>query len=291
MQILNSVIIPLASAFIGGAFSVWLFNKGLDKKKEQEKLDRIKNNFETEEYFFYNISSLLFFLDKQIEQISETSKQTKNWYNKNLTLATFSELKMTELIELNFKTLFQILVIDRTGDFESKAKDFINIKNCLHNIEDFLDRYKIENQNSHIEANKYSDSWNNSIKSLSQIYNSYIFLKPEKGDMLMPILEKYIVIEQRKLIKNGTDQNIEEFYKKIILPFKNEILAYKNPNDQRVLPIIEHISECHKSYILTKTLRHQKRKGFITSGRRLIRIKQILEESKNSIQKRKKRIE
>lgn len=291
LEVIQDIFIPLLSALIGGLFSVWVYNKGLNKEKRDEKKNRIQNNFETEEYFFFNLKSILYFLDKQIDEISKTSRKTKNWFDKNLTLATFSELKMTELRELNFKTLFQILVIDREGSTIEKTKDFINIKNSLHNIEDFVNRHKSENKEPFIKLNKYLDSWNESIKKVTQTYNHYIYLNPKKDDALMPILHKYIVVEQKKLIESGKDQNMEEFYESFIFPFMNEILTYKNRNDQRILPILENLMECRKVYEQAKALRYQRRKSLLNSGRRLIRIKQLLEISMNSIEKRKKRIE
>lgn len=291
MEIFQNIIIPLISALVGGLFSVWIFNKGLNKKKQEERKNRIQNNFETEEYFFYNLKSILYFIDRQVEAISKTSRNTKNWFHKNLTLATFSELKMTELRELNFKTLFQILVIDRQGSKKEKMQDFINIKNCLHNIEDFVQKHKDENEKPHIDLNNYLDIWNSSLKRLTQLYNHFISLKPNENDTLMPILYKYIVIEQRKIMANGNDQNMEIFYNTIIVPFMNEIVAYKNSNDQRILPVIENLMECRKSYEQTKALRYQRRKNILSSGRRLIKIKQLLNESISSIEKRKKRIE
>jgi hypothetical protein len=291
MQIIQNIIIPLISALIGGLFSVWIFNKGLDKKKQEEKEKRIENNFQTEEYFFYNLKPILYFLDCQVDAISKTSKNTKNWYHKNLTLAIFSELKMTELRELDFKTLFQVLVIDRVGNNNEKMQDFINVKNCLHNIEDFIQKHKDENKQPYIELNKYLDIWNSSLKNLTHLYNHYISLKPNKEDSLIPILHKYIVIEQRKIMGTTNVQNMEIFYKTIIFPFMNELVAYKNSDDQRVLPILNNLMECRKSYEQTKELRYLRRKNLIDSGRRLIKIKQLLSESMTSMEKRKKRIE
>lgn len=290
MLILESIIVPLMSALIGGLFSVWIFNKGLEKNKQEARGKRIQNNFETEEYFFYNLKSIIYFLDRQVEAISKTSSHTKNWRSKNLTLAIFSELKMTELRELNFKTLFQILVIDREGENKEKMQDFINIKNCLHNIEDFVAKHKEENRQPYIELNKYLDIWNNSLKNLSQLYNRYIFLKPKTTDSLMPILHKYIVVEQRKIIAERKEQNMELFYNSIIIPFTNDLISYKNSDDQRVLPILNNLIECRKSYEQTKELRYLRRKNLLNSGRRLIKIKQLLKESVESIEKRKKRI-
>jgi hypothetical protein len=86
-------------------------------------------------------------------------------------------------------------------------------------------------------------------------------------------------------------QNMEIFYKTIIFPFMNELVAYKNSDDQRVLPILNNLMECRKSYEQTKELRYLRRKNLIDSGRRLIKIKQLLSESMTSMEKRKKRIE
>ncbi|QXP78791.1 MULTISPECIES: hypothetical protein [Winogradskyella] len=291
MLIIQNIIIPLVSALIGGLFSVWIFDKGLNKKKQEEKEKRIQNNFETEEYFFYNLESILYFIDCQVDAISQASKKTKNWYHKNLTLAIYSELKMTELREINFKTLFQILVIDRDGNNNEKMQDFINIKNCLHNIEDFVEKQKEDNKGPYAELIKYSDIWNNNLKNLTQLYNHYILSKPNKNDNLIPILKKYIIIEQRKIIANKDEQNMELFYQTIIFPLMNELTTIKNSEDQRILPILNSLMECRDSYEQTREIRYHRRKNIIESGRRLLKIKQLLSESLNSIKSRKKRIE
>lgn len=291
MEVLNNIIVPLLSALIGGFYALWIFNKGLNKKKLEEKSNRIKNNYETEQYFFHNLESILYFIDKQIDEISNTSQKSKNWHEKNLTLALFSELKMTELRELNFKTLYQILVIDREGNTKEKAQDFINIKNCLYNVEDFIIKHQNENKNPHKELEKELIKWNNSLKSFTQIYNHFITQNPSKDDKLIQIMHKYIITTQKELMSKGVDQNMEEFYNAFILPFRNEISAYENLNDQRLIPIVENLMNCYGSYSQTKALRHQRRRSILFSGRRLIQIKQLLKSSMNSIEKRKKRIE
>ncbi|WP_158837755.1 hypothetical protein [Polaribacter sp. L3A8] len=289
MNIVYNIVIPIISALVGGMFSVWVFNKGLARKIKEERCNRIKNNYQIEEYFFYNLRAILCFIDRQVNGISETSQNTKNWYNKNLTLVTFSELKMTELRELDFKLLFQILVIDRIGKSEKKAHDFIDIKNCLHNIEDFVEKHKKENEKFQIELEKHLDNWNNSIQRLMQLYNHFVFLKPNEDDKLMPILKKHIFTKQTKLTNKGIQQNMEIFYKSFILPLKKDILVYKNLNDERILPIIDNIIECQNSYQQTKNLRYQRRKNLLFSGRRLISVKHILKKSLESIEKRKKK--
>lgn len=289
MNILYNVIIPLASALVGGFISLWIYKEGEKKKIQDERRKKIESNFQTEKYFFHNIDSILFFIDRQIEEISKTSKNTKNWNINKLNLSTMSELKLTELRELNFESLYQNFVIDREGDLTEKALAFINIKNCLHNIEDFSENQKIENLRPLKEIQKYIDLWNESLQRLMGLYNSYVVDKPGKEDKLIPILNNYLVKKQRVLIQDKKDQNISNFYENLILPMQNDIISLKSDIDYRAEPIIKEVLNCKKAYIQIKAVRYHRRKDVLFAGRRLLKIKELLKESCKEIKNSKPR--
>jgi hypothetical protein len=286
-----NVIIPLVSAFIGGFISLWLFKKGIEKQKQAEKEKRIQNNFETEEYFKINLESILIFIDHQINEISFVSKKTKNWNAKNLTLAIMSELKTTELRELDFKTLFQIFVIDREGKTSEKSNDFINIKNCLNNIEDFAIKQQSDNSEIHKKLNAEGDSWNNGLKNLMQYYNKYALIPSKDKDEVMDILYKYLIIKQKELIKEKKSKYLNIMYSEVIFPLGKEISLLKIHNDIRIHEIIGEFLTCRKAFESIQRLRYERRRNVLISGRRLLQIKRLLRESLNSIIVRKKRIE
>lgn len=290
-DLIYNILIPLLSAFLGGFISLWIFIKGLEKQKKIEKDKRIQNNFETEEYFKINIESILQFINHQINEISLLSKKTRDWNAKNLTLAIMSELKTTELRELDFKALFQIFVIDRKGKTTEKSNDFINIKNCLGNIEDFAIKQQSDNLEIHQKLNQEVDSWNIGIKNLMQKYNKYALIPSTDKDQVIPILHKYLVIKQRELIKEKKAQYLNIMFNEVISPLGREISLLKVHNDFRIHEIIEDFITCRKAFESINRIRYERRKNILISGRRLLQIKRLLRESLNSTIVRKKRIE
>ncbi len=287
MNLIYNLIVPLVAALIGGFISLYIYKEGEKKKIQDDRRKQIESHFQTEKYFFHNISSIIFFIDRQIEEISKTSRNTKNWNINKLSLSIMSELKLTELRELNFKTLYQIFVIEKEGDITDKANAFINIKNCLHNIEDFSENQKNENYRPFQEILKNIDLWNVSLQKLMELYNSFVVQKPSTEDKLIPIMHNYLVKKQREMIENKKDQNILHFYENLILPMQNEIINLKMDIDSRAELVIKEVLNCKKVYVQIKTIRYHRRKDILLAGRRLLQIKGLLKESCNEIKSSK----
>lgn len=288
-SIISDGFIPLISAFIGGYFSVWVYKQGIKKELQKEKKDKIQENFQTEQYFFYNIESFLFFINLQIDEISITSKACKNWSNQNLILAIKSELKLTELRELDFKNLYQIFVIDREGNTDNKAVDFINLKNCLHNIEDFTINHKRNNKTISADLVQEIDLWNVNVKLLNDLYNNFVKNSPTEFDILIKICHKYLNIIQNQIMIQGVSNNMKIMYDNVIEPLRLEIKEYNNTFDKRIYELIEILISCKKTYERVESLRKSRRRGLINSGRRLNKVKLLLKESMENLKSRKKR--
>lgn len=291
MNVIYNLIVPLASALTGGFISLFIYKEGEKKKTRDERRKKIEVHFQTEKYFFHNINSLLFFIDRQIEEISKTSQNTKNWNINKLNLSVMSELKLTELRELNFKTLYQIFVLDKEGNLSEKANAFINIKNCLHNIEEFSEFQKNENLRPFQEILKNIDSWNLNLQRMMDLFNSFVVDKPDKEDKLMPILNRYLVIKQKEMMASKKDQNIKNFYEKLILPMQNEIIALKSDVDDRANLIIKVVLNCKKAYVQMQSIRYHRRRDILLAGRRLLEIKELLKNSCSIIKSSKVRLD
>jgi len=291
MNIIYNGIVPLFSAFIGGFISLWIFKKGVEKQKQKERERRILNNYETEEYFKINIDSIIIFLDYQIDIILNLSQKMKDMKVRNLSVQILAELKLTELRELNFKTLYQIFVIDREGVNKNKSNDFINIKNCLHNIDDFVTTQQNDNIEISRSLNKESENWNDGLKNLSQLYNKFHNESSDQKDELLHLLHSYIVIKQHKIKASGEAQDLEVVYHELILPLIQDIIKSRNKQDIRIHVILDNLILCRKAYEMISELRYQRRRSVLLSGRNLSGIKSLLSESLDSLTKRKKRIE
>ena len=291
MNLLYNAIIPLISALIGGLFALWIYREGLKKEKREQRHERIRENYETEIYFFSNLKSILFFIDKQIDEIAKISQETKKWNSKNMNLALMSELKMTELRDLNFKTLFQILVIDRDGSIKEKSSDFINLKNCLHNIEDFIESQQVAIPQFYQSQIENINVWNDGLKSLTQIYNGIAINHSTNDSQLIKGLNECLVQKQREILNNGNSNNMKIVYDQVICPLRSHIYGIENKKDARILPILENLMICEKAFQQVKILRFNRRKSLLIAGRRLNQVKLLLKHSLENIEERKKRLE
>lgn len=290
MNILFNVIIPLVSALIGGFISLFIYKEGEKKKEQVERKRKLESHYQTEQYFFHNIESILFFIDCQVDEISITSQNCKNWNINKLGLAIRSELKLNELRELDFKTLYQIFVIDKKGNLDDKASTFIDIKNCLHNLEDFIVDQKDQNSRPFEEIINNIELWNLSLQRLMELFNSFVLRKPSNDDKLMPVLHTYLVRKQREMMENKTDQNIKNFFENLILPMQNDIIALKGDIDSRAELIIKEVLNLKKAYIQIHTIRYHRRKDILITGRRLLEIKRLLRKSSDKIKNSKPRV-
>ena len=86
---LISVISALFGALISGLIAIYIFKKGLKKERLKRRDEYISECNDLEKYFFHNIDSINFFIDKQIDAISKCSQNTKDWNNKNFHLSVF----------------------------------------------------------------------------------------------------------------------------------------------------------------------------------------------------------
>lgn len=287
LNIIYNGLIPLFSAFLGGFISIWIYRKGIAEQKRLEKIKQIKDNDETEEYFKLNVKSLIQFIDVQVDEISKTSHKSKGWEATDLSLHIISELKLTEIREIDFKSLFQILVLNRDGKSEEKSSDFINIKNCLHNIEDFVLMHETVNKIVADPINKELALWNNSLQNLLKFNNKYVSKGILESDELMLLIQNQIVIKQREVIYRGLGNNLEIIHKEVIQPIIDQIPNFEK-NDPKVPELLAILQLSKKAYESLKNHKNERRYSLIISGRRLLTIKRLLQESMKSIETRKK---
>ena len=127
-NVISEIIIPILSPLIASLISLWIFKEGLNWNKRKEKRKEIENNYQTEKYFLYNLEALIFVIKLQVQEILNTSRDIKRQVNKNLKMHLLPELEIKEIRDLDFKLLFSILVINRKGNNNAKAEDFLNLK-------------------------------------------------------------------------------------------------------------------------------------------------------------------
>jgi hypothetical protein len=283
LDIISNIVIPLFSAYLGGYISIWIYRQGIREQKKKEKKKQIQENNEMEEYFKLNIQSVLLFINYQIDEISKVTKKTKDWEARNLSLAIMSELKLTEIREIDFKFLFQILVLNKKGEIKKKSQNFINIKNSLHNIEEFISTQNTINLSLYEPLNKNVELWNSSLKRLLQFNNKSVSAKIIENDYLMSVIHANAVLKQREILKNGLGNNLDIVFNQVVNPIIAEIPNLVKP-DPRIPELLDILISNKQAYESLVNFRYERRKSLIFTGRRLLKIKQLLQSSMKSIE-------
>jgi hypothetical protein len=289
---LMTIFSALLGALISGLIAIYIFNKGLEKEKQKKRDYEIKESNELEQYFFHNIESIKFFINKQIDEISKCSQRTKNWNDKNLLLSIFPELNTKYIWEINQEKLYTIFVRYRDGDLKEKAEDFINVRNCLYNIDNFI---KVQSEiNTEISQRLIVsiELWNQSLKQLMSFSNSFVIdynSSPNKGkDDFLKLFTFLMTEKQRQLKNENKHENMEIMVDEIIVPLKTFLKENKESSDKRIYQISEPIMNMQKAYYEIENLRRERRKKALFSGRNLLKIKALLNERILSTKSRNK---
>lgn len=283
MNITSDIIVPLFSAFLGGFISIWIYRQGINDQKKKEKEKEVEDNKQMEEYFRLNIQSILQFINFQIDQITMVCSKTKNWEARNLSLAILPELKLTEIREIDFKYLFQILVLNKKGEIKKKSEDFINIKNSIHNIEDFIQKQKSINEVLDDSLNKNVDLWNSSLKSLLQFNNKFVSAEALKNDSLMSLIQSKVVVRQREIIQMAQGNNLDVVFNEVLHPIIIEIPNFVD-FDHRIPDLLDILMSGKQAYQSMRYIRYERRKSLLFAGRNLLSVKKLLQDSMNSFE-------
>lgn len=290
---LTSIISALIGAIISGLIALFIFILGLKKEKQKKRLQYISESNDFEDYFFHNLSSLIFFTNKQVEEISKCSQRLKNWTLEDFTLSIFPEINTEDILSMDQEKIYKIFVQNREGLLEHKANDFINVRNCFYNIDNFIKTQNELNKkiNQRIVVN--IELWNNSLTSLLKLSNKFVVeynLKPDKGkDEFLELFSGLIVKKQREIILENKSENMQIVLTEIIDPLKAFLKNNKQSNDSRLIMIAEPIMNIQKSYHEINHLSIEKRKSILFAGRRLLHIKDNLKRCINSTQNRTKK--
>ena len=289
---LCGIIAVLLGALINGRIAISIFKKGLKKEVEKKRNETISEYNLLEQYFFHNIDALKFFIDNQIDEIFKCSSKTKDWTQKHYLLKIFPELTTRDIWEINKQKLYDIFVSNRVGELKSKAYDFINLRNSLYNIDNFIETQNELNKEVFKRMFVNMELWNHGLQALLNLSNSFVIdhnlNSPTEKDFFLKFFTDLMVTRQRELVENNVIENIKFDYKELIEPLKRYLKENHNINDRRVYLVSEQLLNIEKAYIELKSLRHEYRKNVLLAGRKLIKIKSALSLCVSNIEKRQK---
>lgn len=289
---LTSIIASFLGALISGLIAIIIFRRGIKNEKKKEKEKSVKESDELEEFLFSNIYSLNFFINKQIDEIFKCSKKLKDWNNKDFLLPIFPELRTKDILKINQEKIFKTVVSDREGESEHKIEDFINLRNSFYNIGDFI-KSQSELNNKTFQRYLFNiELWNNSLKELLELSNSFVLeynIDTKKtSDDFLKFYTDLFVNKQREIIKNNDNDNMVLVFDNLIKPLKDYLKENKQSKDVRLLQISNPLINIQKAYVEISNLRNERRKQILYAGRRLLQIKQIMNQSTKNIKSRQK---
>ncbi|MBN2880891.1 hypothetical protein JXM83_02450 [Candidatus Woesearchaeota archaeon] len=292
---LMTIISALLGAIISGLIAIYIFNKGLKNEKEKKRNENIIESNDLEQYFFHNVDSINFFIIKQIDEIAKCSQRIRDWNNKDFSLSIFPELTTKDIWEINQEKLYKIFVTEREGEIREKANDFINVRNCFYNIDNFIALQTESNKEIFQRLIVNIEIWNENLKTLLSLSNAFVInynSNPNKGkDDFLKLYTSLMVDKQRELILEKKNENMETVFNELIVPLKLYLKNNKQSSDIRIHMISEPIMNIQKAFYEIKNLRKERRKKVLNSGRNLIRVKMLLNESVLSTKNRNKKID
>jgi len=252
--------------------------------------DYINESNELEQYFYSNVDSLNFFINKQIDEISKFSQRIRNWENKNITLPIFSELTTKDIWKIDQERIYKLFVTFRKGNTQDKITDFINIRNSFYNIDKFIKIQNDLNIASYQLLTENIEIWNNNLKILIELSNHFvteynISLRNDIDEFLNAYTD-LVIKKQRQLINENKSGNIEIIYNELIIPLSSIVNNKKYSKDKRIYLISTPLINLQKVYSDVKNIKYEQRKKILESGRRLLWTKLLINES---IQKTKNR--
>ncbi len=280
---LMTIISALLGALISGGIAIYIFNKGLEKERKKKRDENIIESNDLELYFFHNIDSLDFFIDRQIDEISKCSQKAKDWNNKDLSLSILPELTTKDIWEINQEKLYKIFVTNRKSEISEKANDFINVRNCFYNIDNFIATQTELNKEIFQRLIVNIEIWNENLKILLSFSNAFVIdynSNPNKGkDDFLNLYTSLMVEKQRELILKNYNENMEIVFNELIEPLKLYLKNNKQSSDKRIYMISDPMMNIQKAFYEIKNLRIERRKMVLNSGRRLLKIKRLLNDS------------
>jgi len=287
-----NVISALLGALISGLIAIWIFNKGLKKEKEKKRNEIIIENNNLELYFFHSVESVIFFIEKQVDEVLKCSRKTKDWNKSNFWLSILPELTTRNIWDINQEKLYDIFVSNSEGDIKFKVNDFINLRICLYNIDNVVTNQKELIKEIHERLIVNIELWNQSRKKLLNLSNSFVLehnlkLIKEKDDFLK-FYTDLMVKRQRNLIENNVIDSIEINFKELIEPLKKYLKDNPQFHDERVYKVSETLMDTQKAYSEIKYLRYEYRKNILRAGQKLIQVKARMSLCISNIKKRKK---
>ena len=289
---LISVISALLGALITGGIAIYIFNNGLKKEKEKKRNEIIIEYNNLEQYFFHSVESIMFFIEKQVDEVLKCSRNTKDWNKSNFWLSIFPELTTRNIWDINQEKLYDIFVSNSDNEIKLRVADFINLRICLYNIDNFVNTQKELNSEIHERLFLNIELWNQSLKTLLNLSNSFVLehnLKPIKDkDDFLKFYTDLMVKRQRNLIENNVIDNIEINFKELIEPLKKYLKDNPQFHDERVYKVSDTLMNIQKAYSEIKYLRYEYRKNVLRSGQKLIQVKALMSLCISNIKKRKK---
>lgn len=238
-------LLPLLGALISGGIAIWIFNKGIKKRRKEEKEKEERRLDGLREYTLKTLNLLKEPIERQITNYRsliedlENPSETINYlttYDKEINLVrSFSEI--------SFHDLFKIFV---SSDSPAKTELFQKVSSHLHHL-------KKDDKQSFVSLFKYFDS---KRESYVEYYNQNILTIQQHIDNWMAIAgsngksqDGFLVQLSSLYVSWSNEDNYQErriAVEKFLKPLQK--LCRNHGNDQRAVLFLRHCNACLYAY-------------------------------------------
>jgi len=260
------LLLPILTLIIGVLLAPYV-----EKYKTKYKLKRLK------EYIWDILRLVNEHMKLQVEKIYNCLKEVKDFNSRDFTLVHISGKAIQNYHKLNHSDIHKIIVRRNKKKYEETLTRFKEINKAVDYFEEIMPNIIKHNEIMIKNINKQSDNWNNGVKGIYGLLNSYNTINKQNG--IKPTDDTYI-IELNKIQlyiqeKYGNLSNIEIAYKEFIRPTID--LTKNNIGDERAEKLMPFLEECKIAYLESRNIRNDFRKSLIITIRNILELNRNLE--------------
>ena len=249
------LLLPLLGALISGGIAIWIFNKGISKRREEEEEKQARRLDELKEYTLTLLRLLKGPIDKQIAYYQKFSNDLESSSEISYTLEYAVGLSTKNFNSVDRKDLYRIFVTNGEGSITTKAESYQELTTQIKYIESVERSSKDLLEYFMGEHKVFVNQWQDNISEIAQKKNNMAVDANESGRQLGSdrFLDEIVSIYNKWQQIDGYKQR-HVAAKELLIPLER---ACKNhSNDPRATDILHCCGRCSLAF---ENLEHLKR--------------------------------
>ncbi len=267
--------LPLVGALVSGGVAIWIFNRGIRKRREEEEAKESKRLDELKDYVLTLLKLLEIPIDKQIANYLKFSNNLKTIDEINYTPAFEVSLNTKNFRSVNRQDLYKIFVTRSEGDTSSKAKFYQELNAQIDYIKVAKQSFEESFKYFATEHKLFVETWQDNINKIGQGKNHMATDANARGMQPGddPFLDEFTNLFSEWVQANDYKQR-HVAVDKFIVPL--ESICEKYHSDLRATIILTYCVNCLLAFKNIEHLKRFTRKDTVESACRLRNTKKVI---------------